>query len=193
MIVEGQYDKITLSNVLEAVIVPTDGFGIFKNAQKRALIRRMAQKNGVLIITDSDAAGRQIRAHIKNICADADILNAYIPKIKGKERRKNKPGKEGILGVEGQSAEVLTRALIKSGITKKVKDKSATAVTKQDMYAAGLSGRTDSAALRKSLAKFLEIPEGMSANALLDAINSLYTKTEFETAVKKWRQEQDKN
>ena len=193
MIVEGRYDKITLSNVLDAVIVPTDGFRIFKNAEKRALIRRMAQKNGVLIITDSDAAGRQIRAHIKNICEDADILNAYIPKIKGKERRKSTAGKEGILGVEGQSTEVLTRALIKCGITKKAKNENAAAVTKQDMYAAGLSGRADSASLRKSLAKFLEIPEGMSANALLDAINSLYTKTEFETAVKKWRQEQDKN
>lgn len=193
VIVEGKYDKITLGNIIDATIIPTNGFSIFKDKDKCDLIRRIAQKNGIVVITDSDSAGALIRAHLKNICAGAKITNVYMPQLAGKEKRKAKPSKQGLLGVEGLSPDIIRQALSRSGITEDSQCKTQQRViTKADFYALGLSGGTDSSALRERLADFLELPKGMSSSAFLDAVNAVYGAEEFIKAVELWRQEEDK-
>lgn len=179
VIVEGKYDKITLENYVDALIIPTDGFGIFKNREKRNMIRRLAKMNGIIIMTDSDSAGHLIRAYIKKIVSDGEIINVYIPELKGKEKRKAKSGKEGILGVEGMSGEVILKALERSGVTGKLTEKRSRKITKADMYAVGLSGRENSAEARSILLKRLSLPHGLSSSAMLDVINTLFTYEEF--------------
>lgn len=179
--VEGRYDKNTLSQVVDAVIVETSGFGIFNNAQKQKLLRDMAQARGLIVLTDSDGAGFVIRNFIKSCIDPALVKHAYIPDIKGKERRKRKGSKEGKLGVEGMRPELLLDALIKRGAT--IDDlppqRREQRISKADMFAKGLSGGQDSAVRRKALLKRLELPEHMTAPCLLDYLNVMMTRDEF--------------
>lgn len=191
VVVEGKYDKITLSNIIDATIITTDGFGIFKNKEKTALIRAFAEKTGIIIMTDSDSAGAQIRAHLKNICASGKIINVYIPQLRGKEKRKTEESKEGFLGVEGMTKECVISALQRSGVFGEEVD-NAKKIAKIDLFSLGLSGCRNSADLRKCLLKYLDLPDNLSANAFLDAINTLFSYDEFFEEVKKWQQEEAK-
>ncbi len=192
VIVEGKYDKITLSNIIDATIITTDGFGVFKNKEKIALIRAFAKSKGIIVLTDSDSAGAQIRSFLKGVCSDGKITNVYIPQLKGKERRKTEFSKEGFLGVEGMSKECVTEALMRSGVEGYEPCENYRKIIKTDLFSLGLSGRNNSAALRKSLLRFLKLPDNLSANAFLDAINTLFTYEEFIEEVEKWQQEEDK-
>ncbi len=196
VIVEGKYDKITLDNILDATIIPTNGFSIFKDTQKRALIRLLAQKRGLIVITDSDSAGLLIRSHLKQICPEGSIINVYIPQLRGKEKRKDKCSKEGLLGVEGMTQDVILKALEKSGIAgDTVYKKRDKAITKALLYKFELSGQQNSSSLRDDLAQFLDLPRGMSANAFLDCLNAIYDYNDFIKAVETWqknRQDADK-
>ncbi len=189
MIVEGKYDKITLENVIDALIIPTDGFGIFKNKEKRDLIRLLAQRDGIIVMTDSDSAGSVIRSYIKKIVGDCEIINIYVPCLKGKERRKDTVSKEGLLGVEGMSVEIIAEALKKSGVIGKDINQCKRRITKTDMYFAGLSGTEQSAQRRKTLLRELCLPEVLSPNAMLDVLNTLLTYEEFCEAVERCREE----
>ncbi len=191
VIVEGKYDKITLENIIDATIIPTNGFGIFKDKEKCDFIRLLAQKNGIIVMTDSDSAGLIIRSHLKQICPENSIINVYIPELKGKERRKTKPSKQGLLGVEGMTELTILEALKRSGVSgvSGVAEKSKK-VSKGDFYNLGLSGGVNSSLLRKRLCRYLNLPIGMSANAFLDAVNAVYNYEEFFEAVKLWQQEE---
>lgn len=180
IIVEGKYDKIKLSRVVNAHIVTTDGFGIFSQAQKTSLIRRLAEENGVIVLTDSDGAGLVIRNYLRNILPPDKIIHLYTPRIKGKEKRKNTPSKEGFLGVEGMETEWLEKALAPfadGGIKPRMQ------LTKADLYALGLSGGLNSEIRRRELSHLLQLPDNLSANALLEAICLLVTPEEFDRAI----------
>lgn len=196
VIVEGKYDKITLENVIDATIIATDGFGIFKNKEKRELIRLLAMKHGIVVITDSDSAGGVIRSHLKQICPDGTITNVYIPQLLGKEKRKAKPSKEGLLGVEGMTQQVLVESLLRSGINgEEISRKENKKITKTTFFTLGLSGGKNSSHLRDDLAEYLNLPKGMSSNAFLDCINAIFEYDEFVKAVDLWqkaRQDADK-
>lgn len=180
ILVEGRYDKNTLSQLVDTTIFETSGFGIFKDKQQMDLLRRVAQKRGLIVFTDSDGAGFVIRNHVKSAIPPQYLKHAYIPDIHGKERRKVAPGKEGKLGVEGMKPEVLLEALRRCGATIEGEEAATEhRITKQDLMELGLSGGKDSAALRLALLKKLELPEHMSANALLQALNMLYTLEEL--------------
>ena len=180
IVVEGRYDKNTLSQIVDATILETKGFGLFKDKQQLALLRKVAQKRGLIVFTDSDGAGFVIRNHIKSAIDGKYLKHAYIPDIPGKERRKTAPGKEGKLGVEGMTKEVLLDALRRSGATIEGETViTVSVITKQDMMALGLSGGKDAAAKRLALLKKMELPEHMSANALLQALNVLYSLDEL--------------
>ena len=178
VIVEGKYDKIALQNVIDALIITTDGFGIFKNKEKCDLIRRLARKNGVIIMTDSDSAGAMIRSYIKKTVSDCEIINVYVPELRGKEKRKSKPSKSGLIGVEGMSPEIIENALRKSGVFS-VRAEERRKITKADMFAFGLSGREDSREKRKSFLRYLDLPESLSSSAMLDVLNNSFTFEEF--------------
>ena len=180
IVVEGRYDKNTLSQILDATILETSGFGIFKDKQQMDLLRRVAEKRGLIVFTDSDGAGFVIRNHIKSAIPAKYLKHAYTPDIFGKERRKAAPGKEGKLGVEGMDREVILEALRRAGAT--FEGESAPTdgqITKQDMMRVGLSGGKDSSAKRKALMHQLKLPERLSANAFLQALNLLCTREEF--------------
>lgn len=184
IVVEGRYDKNTLSQILDATILETKGFGLFKDKQQMNLLRRVAQKRGLIVFTDSDGAGFVIRNHIKSAIDGKHLKHAYIPDIPGKERRKAAPGKEGKLGVEGMTPQIILDALRRAGAT--IEGETAQPcrnITKQDLMALGLSGGPNSGALRLALLKKLEMPEHMSANAMLQALNLLYTADELEALV----------
>ena len=185
IVVEGRYDKNTLSQVFDAVIVETSGFGLFKDREKLALLRRLAEKRGLVVLTDSDGAGFVIRNYIKGAIDPALVKMAYIPDVPGKERRKSSPSKEGKLGVEGMSAEVLIAALRRARAT--LGGETAThrtgGITKATLYELGLSGRPDSAARRRELLKKLDLPEKLGANALLDVLNALYDEESLRASV----------
>lgn len=193
VIVEGKYDKITLENLIDALIIPTDGFGIFKNKEKCQMIRALAQKNGVIILTDSDSAGNMIRAYIKKIVGESNIINVYVPCLKGKEKRKTAYSKEGYLGVEGMSPRIILEALERSGVTGREIAEKQRAITKTDMFEAGLSGRENSAEARRSILKSLSLPENLSPNAMLDILNTLFTYEEFLEVTKNWHDAQTKS
>lgn len=193
VIVEGKYDKITLENLIDALIIPTEGFGIFKNKEKCDMIRALAQKYGVIVMTDSDSAGNMIRAYIKKIVGNSQIINVYIPCLKGKEKRKTAYSKEGFLGVEGMSPEVLKAALERSGIKGREIAAKEKQITKADMFEWGLSGGENSADLRKKLLKHLCLPENLSPNAMLDILNTLFTHGEFVEVVTKWQKDLTKS
>lgn len=181
IVVEGRYDKNTLSQIVDAPVLETSGFGIFKDKQQMALLRRVAEKRGLIVFTDSDGAGFVIRNHIKSAIPAKYLKHAYIPDIPGKEKRKSAPGKEGKLGVEGMTKEVILEALRKAGATMEGEDvPQCRGITKQDLVALGLSGGPDAAAKRLALLKKLDLPEHMSANAMLQALNLLYSPKELE-------------
>ena len=193
VIVEGKYDKITLENIIDATIIATNGFRIFKDAEKRELIRLLAQKKGIVVMTDSDSAGMVIRSHLKQICPEGTITNVYVPQLFGKEKRKTKYSKQGLLGVEGMDKQIIIDALSRSGITSdesECPDKKR--ITKTDMFSLGLSGGKNSSFLRDDLAVYLKLPKGLSAHAFLDCINAIYDYDEFLKAVDLWQQEEDK-
>lgn len=185
VIVEGKYDKIKLNSILDAVIIETDGFGIFNDKEKQKLIRRLAETKGILILTDSDSAGFKIRSFIRGIVPADQIKHAYIPDIFGKEKRKAEPSKEGKLGVEGVKISVITEALEKAGVfceeTESIQKRE---ITKLDLYEDGLSGKPDSDALRKKLLKQLDLPERLTSNALLQVLNTFLTYEEYKSCVK---------
>lgn len=172
IVVEGRYDKNALSQIVDAPILETSGFGIFKDSKQMDLLRQVAQKRGLIVFTDPDGAGFVIRNHIKSAIDGKYLKHAYIPDIYGKERRKAAPGKEGKLGVEGVSPEVLLEALRRSGATALGEDDhTPKQITKQDLMALGLSGGKDASAKRLLVLKKLNLPERMSANAMLQALN----------------------
>lgn len=181
IVVEGRYDKNTLSQIVDAVIIETSGFGIFNDAQKQKLLRTMAQARGLVVLTDSDGAGFVIRNFIKGCVDPACVKHAYIPDVYGKERRKATQSKEGKLGVEGMRPQVLLDALIRAGATvdERPAAESAARITKADMYKCGLSGGTGSREKRAALIKRLDLPEKLSADALLDVLNAIMTREEF--------------
>ena len=181
IVVEGRYDKNTLSQIVDAPILETAGFGIFKDKKQMALLRAVAEKRGLIVFTDSDGAGFVIRNHIKSAIPGKYLKHAYIPDIMGKERRKASPGKEGKLGVEGMSREIILEALRRAGATIEGEEApQSRQITKQDLMALGLSGGADASTRRLWLLKKLNLPEHMSPNAMLQALNLLYTVEELE-------------
>lgn len=193
IIVEGKYDKITLENVVDTLIIATNGFAIFRDKEKCELIKTFALREGIIVLTDSDSAGNMIRNHIKNIAKDGKVFNLYIPRIKGKEKRKSTASKEGILGVEGLSKQQLTEVFEKSGITVSAPCESGKKITKTDMYFYGISGCENAVQNRKTLLNYLDLPDNLSANATLDVINTILTFEEFEKAVEECLNRGDKN
>ncbi len=185
IIVEGKYDKIRLSNIVDATIITTEGFRIFKDAEKKEFIKVLAQKKGLIILTDSDRAGQMIRKQVEKIAEGAEIINVYLPIIKGKEKRKIKPSAEGSLGVEGTDDEIIINALKKFGAVGEVPKNKGPKITKTDLYNLGLTGRTDSKVKREKLLLKLGFPTFITTNTLLDLLNSLYTLSEVE----KWMEE----
>lgn len=184
IVVEGRYDKNTLSQIVDAPILETAGFGIFKDKAQMALLRRVAESRGLVVFTDSDGAGFVIRNHIKSAIPGKYLKHAYIPDVPGKEKRKSAPGKEGKLGVEGMSREIILDALRKAGATIEGESTGKTGgITKQDLMALGLSGSPDASAKRLMLLKKLNFPEHMSPNAMLGALNLLYTLEELTAIV----------
>jgi ribonuclease M5 len=184
VIVEGRYDKIKLSSVIDGIIIETDGFGIFNNKEKQKLIRKLAETKGLLILTDSDSAGFKIRSFIRGIVPAEQIKHAYIPDIFGKEKRKLEPSKEGKLGVEGVKVQVIIDALEKAGVfCEETKETQKREITKLDLYDDGLSGKPDSDALRKKLLKHLDLPERLTSNALVQILNTFLTFEEYKTAI----------
>lgn len=180
VIVEGKYDKIKLSSLIDGLIIETNGFQIFKDREQMALIRRMAQTRGILILTDSDSAGFMIRNYLAGSIPVDKIKHAYIPDIFGKEKRKDKPSKEGKLGVEGLPTEIICDALSRAGVNaSKVQRKEGRKITKTDLYFAGLSGGKNSAEKRRRLLKRLSLPEHLSANSLPEIFSSILTYEEF--------------
>jgi len=181
IVVEGRYDKNTLSQILDAPILETSGFGIFKDKQQMALLRRIAETRGLIVFTDSDGAGFVIRNHIKSAIPGKYLKHAYIPDIYGKEKRKAAPGKEGKLGVEGMTKEVILEALRRAGATIEGEEAPASKqITKQDLMELGLSGTADASERRLRLLKKLNLPEHMSPNAMLQALNLLYSLEELQ-------------
>lgn len=185
IVVEGRYDKNTLSQVFDAVIVETAGFGVFKDREKLALLRRLAEARGLVILTDSDGAGLVIRNFLKGAIDPALVKMAYVPGIAGKERRKARPSKEGLLGVEGMSPETLIEALRRAGTTLggEAPTHRSGDITKATLYELGLSGGPDSAKKRRELLRRLGLPEKLGANALLDVLNALYDAEGLKAAV----------
>ena len=184
IVVEGRYDKNTLSQIVDAPILETSGFGIMKDKAQLQLLRRVAQSRGLIVFTDSDGAGFVIRNYLKGAIDKKYLKHAYIPDIMGKERRKAAPGKEGKLGVEGMRPEIILDALRRAGATLEGETpEPKSGITKQDLMELGLSGGPDSSAKRLLLLKKLDLPEHMSANAVLQALNLLYTKEELEKVV----------
>ena len=180
IVVEGRYDKNTLSQIVDATIFETKGFGIFKDKTQMALLRQVAEKRGLIVFTDADGAGFVIRNHVKSAIPGTYLKHAYTPDIFGKERRKAAPSKEGKLGVEGMRPEIILDALRKAGATFVGEDsKPANQITKQDLMELGLSGGVDASAKRLVLLKKLGLPEHMSANAMLQALNLLYNLDEL--------------
>lgn len=182
IVVEGRYDKNTLCQIVDAPILETAGFGIFKDKKQMALLRQVAQSRGLIVFTDSDGAGFVIRNHIKSAIPAKFLKHAYIPDIPGKEKRKVAPGKEGKLGVEGMTPEIILEALKRAGATIEGEDGVAAPhhqITKQDLMTLGLSGGPDASAKRLQLLKRLDLPEHMSPNAMLQALNLLYSLEEL--------------
>ena len=179
IIVEGKYDKIKIHSIADACVIATDGFGVFKNLERLAVIKKLAEKSKIIVLTDSDGAGKVIRSHITSAIPKDKLIQLYTPQVKGKERRKTETSAEGFLGVEGTEADVLRRLLepFSSGVF--TGDTEHEEITKLDMYEKGLTGAAESAEKRDKLSLSLGLPRGMTSNALLSALNVLMTKEEF--------------
>lgn len=185
IIVEGKYDKIKLSSIIDGVIIQTDGYGIFKDKEKLDLIRFYANNTGIIILTDSDSAGFKIRNYLKGAIGEGNIINVYTPDIFGKEKRKVKQSAEGKLGVEGLSVETILEAFEKANITDvSVKDSTTPKITHTDLYSLGLSGNTNSRTIRQKLLKKLNLPERLTTNGLLEVLNTMYSLEDLENILK---------
>lgn len=182
IVVEGRYDKNKLSGLVDAPILETSGFGIFKNKEQMALLRKIAQTRGLIVLTDSDGAGLVIRNHIKSAIPGKYLKHAFIPDIPGKEKRKRAPGREGLLGVEGMTGEIILNALLAAGAIVEGEESTLPRnnITKQDLMELGLSGGQGSSEKRMGLQTYLGLPKNLSANALLQALNLLYSRSELE-------------
>lgn len=185
IIVEGKYDKIKLSSLIDAVIIVTNGFHIFRDPEKMALIRYYANTMGIIILTDSDSAGFKIRNYIKGAIQNGKVYHVYIPDIYGKEKRKDKPSAEGKLGVEGMDRQKLVNAFHNAGILLSESLEKKEKITKFDLYTLGFIGSSNSSLLRKNLQKHLGLPDLLSASSLLEVLNTMMTKQEFEDLAKK--------
>lgn len=186
VIVEGKYDKITLSSILDANIIQTDGFAIFNKKEKLSLLRWLGEKYGVILLTDSDGGGRQIRSYLLSALPKEKVINLYIPQIAGKEKRKKTASKSGLLGVEGMDAQILREMFLPFAANANTKEKQKGGpVTKSDFYFDGLSGADGSAERRRALALALSLPEDMTSNALLEAINLLIDKEEYKKIIER--------
>lgn len=182
IIVEGKYDKIKLDSLLDAEVFTTDGFGIFSNEEKLSLINRLSEKRGkIIILTDSDGGGTLIRSHLKTRLAAASVINLYVPAVKGKEKRKTSPSKEGLLGVEGTDKDIILRLLSPFATNEPIKDGG---ITKTDLYLYGFTGTENSSLRREKLLERLNLPNKITPNALISVLNVLYTKEEFENICK---------
>lgn len=185
IIVEGKYDQIRLSAITDALIVTTEGFGIFSDKEKQRYIKTLAQKKGLLILTDSDAAGFQIRNYVLKIAQNANVVNAYIPDVYGKEKRKESPSKEGKLGVEGMNTAALMQALKQSGYFTETEGNTKEEITTSDLYAAGLTGKIGAAEKRRKLLQICGLPARLTGSMMLKTLNVFLTKEDFyETAAK---------
>ena len=182
IIVEGKYDQIKLSRLFDTLIIPTNGFDIYKNKSKLNMLKQVAEKNGIIILTDSDSAGFRIRNHIRNCLGDISVKNAYIPEIEGKEKRKDAPSKEGFLGVEGMDDEIIIEAVMSQTQQINVLGEK---ITKADFYELGLTGCADSGEKRAKLCKKPGLPVKISTNQLISVLNNLYTREELENIVKR--------
>ena len=189
IITEGKYDKITLTSIFDCTVITTGGFGIFNSKEKQAALRKIAA-NGVILLTDSDGGGRQLRSFVSGILPKEAVKHLYIPKIEGKERRKTKKSKEGLLGVEGMEADFLIKLLSPFCEDGEAADNKTQELTMTEFYADGFSGRDNSSSLRASLARSLSLPEDMTAKALLNAINLLSLRDEYSEFVNKNLQKQ---
>ena len=183
IIVEGKYDKIKLDSILDATIITTGGFEIFNSQEKAQLIKKLCEKDKIIVLTDSDGGGHLIRSHIKTMLPQDKVINLYIPYVEGKEKRKRAPSKEGALGVEGIDKDTLVKLLEPFSVS--ATEKNTGDVTKADLYRYGLSGREDSARKRQELLGKIGLPQNMTPNAMLSAINILYTKDELEKIIEK--------
>ena len=189
IIVEGKYDKMKLLAICEGLIIKTDGFGVFKKHEKAALIRALAKKSPLIILTDSDGGGKLIRSHVSSLVPKDKLIQLYIPKIEGKEKRKSEPSKEGILGVEGMENELLYKLLEpfsskdNDDAGKKLVEISKNPLSKVDFFVDGLTGSENSSQKRDELAKQFALPPGMTPNALLEALRVVATYDEYLTAV----------
>ncbi len=185
IVVEGRYDKNTVSQVVDATVVTLGGFAVFNDREKLAFLRRLAEKRGLILLTDSDGAGFLLRNYLKGALPKDNVKQAYIPDVKGKERRKRKGGKEGKLGVEGMSPAVLMEALRRCGATfeGEAPPERRENLTKADLFALGLSGGKGSAEKRRTLLKRLGLPEHLTANGMLEALNLLFSREELEAVL----------
>lgn len=184
VIVEGKYDKIRLSNIVDTVIVPVHGFSVYRDRETAELIRTLARTRGIIILTDSDSAGFQIRNKIKEIARGGSVINVYVPDIKGRERRKREPSKQGLLGVEGIDDDIILEAFRKAGVLAEKSEAPKDPITKADLFDLGLIGAENSAQRRAALQRKLGLPERLSANMLLEMLNVMYTRERFLEEVK---------
>ena len=179
IIVEGKYDKIKIKSVADACVIQTDGFGVFKNSERLALIRQLAKQRRIIVLTDSDGAGKVIRSHITSAIPKDRLIQLYIPQVEGKERRKEAPSAEGFLGVEGTEADVIRKLLEPFSTGTTAEDGEREEISKADLFAVGLTGGADSADRRDAFAVSLGLPKKMTPNALLSALNVMMTREEF--------------
>lgn len=179
IVVEGKYDKIKLSSMVDGVIICTGGFRVYKDKEMQAMLRALARKQGLAVLTDSDTAGFKIRGFLRSICGKENIVDVYIPDLYGKEKRKDHPSKEGKLGVEGVPEEVLQKAFADAGIGAELVLQKKDPITKMDLFELGLSGRAESALRRKQLMKHLTLPEHLTTNALVTVLDALMSREEL--------------
>lgn len=179
IVVEGKYDKIKLSSMVDGVIICTGGFRVYKDKEMQTMLRALAKKQGLAVLTDSDTAGFKIRGFLRSICGKENIVDVYIPDLYGKEKRKDHPSKEGKLGVEGVPEEVLQKAFADAGIGAELVLQKKNPITKMDLFELGLSGRAESALRRKQLMKHLRLPEHLTTNALVTVLDALMSREEL--------------
>ncbi len=179
IVVEGKYDKIKLSSMVDGVIICTGGFRVYKDKEMQAMLRALAKKQGLAVLTDSDTAGFKIRGFLRSICGKENIVDVYIPDLYGKEKRKDHPSKEGKLGVEGVPEEVLQKAFADAGIGAELVLQKKDPITKMDLFELGLSGRAESALRRKQLMQHLTLPEHLTTNALVTVLDALMSREEL--------------
>lgn len=189
IVVEGKYDRLRLINVCNAQIIKTDGFAIFKKNERLALLRKLSEKTPIILLTDSDGAGKLIRSHLTSAIRKDRLIQLYIPRIEGKERRKSEPSAEGVLGVEGMETKLLYDLLAPFESDEKYKASLENPISKADLYRDGLSGRENSAAARDKLCERLSLPGSMSANALLAALGILISYEEYTQLIKELYEE----